>query len=776
MNLNMNRRHPFAKKLIRTGCEWFVCTATLLWMGMIQIPAGEIDFDRDIQPILVRNCIACHGPDQQKGALRLDIKSTAMKGGKHGSIIDFDHPDKSSLLKRIRANDLDIRMPPEGESLTATQQEILRDWITQGANWSDAAPDESILLRHWAYQDVIKPVLPSAKPSWNVQHPIDLFIHQKLEEHGMRMNPPADRRQLIRRMTLDLTGLPPTWEDVKSFEMNRSPSAFDRVIDRLLHSPHYGERWGRHWLDVARFNESQGYERDKHRPNAWHYRDYIIRSFNQNKPYDQFVREQIAGDLLEPTTHDGIIATGFLVAGPWDEVGVNQVNRINRKQVREDELEEMIGTLGQTFLATTIHCARCHSHKYDPIPLKDYYRVKSALDGAHHGDRPIQTPEERSKHRAIRTRLQQQLKELNAQQASAKERKKPALNASIKALEQQLKDLDRDVPKTYAANPREPDVTQVLARGDVMQPLEPVSAGGLSMLRQLDVDFELPTDAKESQRRLALAQWVSHPANPLLARVMVNRIWHYHFGRGLVSTPNDFGQLGTYPSHPELLDWLASEFMQAGWDIKHMHRLIMSSATYQQSSAPNKTHLEKDYDNRWLWRFTPRRVEGEVARDAMLMASNEINFDMEGPGYKSYTLKVNNSHFYTWKDHLGATFNRRSVYRTHVQSANDPLMDSLDCPRPSDLMPHRSITTTPLQALTLMNNSVVLRQATKMAQDLEQQWPQNTQLAIQSAFHRTLQRHPTTEELQGHLNLASKHGLSQVCWVLLNSSEFLYMP
>lgn len=750
-----------------------VCMGYVLSLASVR--TESIDFDQHIQPFLVRRCIACHGPDQQKGGLRLDLKSTTMKGGKNGPVINVKQPDQSAILQRINSQDPDLRMPPEGAPPSLDERLALRRWIQQGAAWPADASNESILYRHWAYQNVISPTPPPPGENWRVQNPVDLFIQHRLEKQGLHLNPPAEQRQLIRRMTLDLTGLPASWETIQSFEKTTSPSAIDQVIDRLLQSPHYGERWGRHWLDVARFNESQGYERDKHRPNAWRYRDYVIRSFNQNKPYDQFVREQIAGDLLEPVTQDGIIATGFLVAGPWDEVGVNQINRISRKQVREDELEEMIGTLGQTFLATTIHCARCHSHKYDPIPLKDYYRIKAALDGAHHGDRPIPTTEERANYARARRTIESELKAIEAKRTAEKKEKDATLNAAIKALEQELKELDRQLPKSYAANPREPDVTQVLARGDVQQALEPVSAGGLSMLRQLDYDFGLQPNAKESSRRRALADWVTDPANPLLARVMANRIWHYHFGRGLVTTPNDFGQLGARPSHPELLDWLATEFIRSGWDVKHMHRLIMSSATYQQSSAPDEKGLKKDADNQWLWRFSPRRVEGEVARDAMLMASGEINYDMEGPGYKSYTLKVNNSHFYTWKDHQGATYNRRSVYRTHVQSANDPLMDSLDCPRPSDLMPNRSITTTPLQALTLMNNSVVLRQAAKMAQDLEQQWPNNTQQAIQSAFQRTMQRNPTAEELHEHQTLAAEHGLSQVCWVLLNSSEFLYM-
>lgn len=734
-----------------------------------------VDFDKRIQPVLVRRCLACHGPDQQKGGLRLDLKSTFMKGGKNGPIIDTDHPDQSPMLQRIQSQDPNVRMPPEGTSLSEEERWFLQTWVGQGASWPSDADNESILYRHWAYQDVATPTPPAGRENGRVNNPIDLFIQHRLEQQGLLLNPPADKRTLIRRMALDLTGLPPTWETVQAFEKNSSPSAMDQTIDRLLHSPHYGERWGRHWLDVARFNESQGYERDKHRPNAWRYRDYVIRSFNQNKPYDQFVKEQIAGDLLEPLTPDGIIATGFLVAGPWDEVGVNQVNRISRKQVREDELEEMIGTLGQTFLATTIHCARCHSHKFDPIPLKDYYRIKAALEGAHHGDRPILTTEERWEYDTARAKLESEWNALKTKRTSEKKEKDATLSASIKTLEQKLKDLDNQLPKTYAANPREPELTHVLARGDVQQALEPVSAGGLSMLRQLDDDFGLGPEAKESSRRRALAEWVTDPANPLLARVMVNRIWHYHFGRGLVTTPNDFGQLGARPSHPELLDWLATEFIRSGWDIKHMHRLIMSSATYQQSSAPDASSLEQDAENRWLWRFSPRRVEGEIARDAMLLASGEINFDMEGPGYKPYTLKVNNSHFYTWADHLGATYNRRSVYRTHVQSANDPLMDSMDCPRPSDLMPHRSITTTPLQALTLMNNSVVLRQASNMAQDLEKRWPKNPPMAIQTAFQRTLQRNPTDKELSEHQTLAAEHGLPQVCWVLLNSSEFLYM-
>jgi hypothetical protein len=590
-------------------------------------------------------------------------------------------------------------------------------------------------LNHWAYLPLIRPSVPAvSNPEW-VRNPIDAFILARLESENLAPAPLADRLTLLRRLTFGLHGLPPAVEQLDEFLDDSSPQATTRLIDQLLASPHYGERWARHWLDLVRFCESQGFERDKIRDHSWRYRDYVIDSFNSDKSYFQFVREQIAGDLLEPVTPEGIIATGFLVAGPWDEVGHNQAGAVMKARVREDELENTIASISQTFLGLTLNCARCHDHVYDPISLHDYYRFKSALDGVHHGDRPI----------------------LPANQFSASSNNNPP------------------GPLAYAANPRQPQPTPLLPRGDVEQPGEIVSPSGLPLLSHLDPEFGLAPDAPESQRRLKLAEWVTHPRNPLLARVLVNRLWQYHFGRGLVATPNDFGLNGAPPSHPELLDWLAAEFIAQGGTLKPLHKLILLSHTYQQSSRFHPTAAAHDSENQLLSRFTPRRLESEAVRDAMLAISGQINLAQGGPGYRQFDVYVNNSWFYTWADHHGPEFNRRTVYRLNVQSARDPLLDPLDCPDIATQTPVRNVTTTPLQALALMNNSFVLRQADHFAQRLRNQAPADLPGQIQFAWRLALGRSPTPGESTAAAALAREHGLESVCWALFNSSEFLYV-
>ncbi len=888
----------------------------------------------------------------------------------------------------------------------------------QGWAHDPEAPSKRAGLDWWSLQKLARPAAPAVQDRDWLRNPIDAFILRRLEAANLRPAPLADRATLLRRVTFDLLGLPPSPAEIDAFVNDQAPDAYERLVDRLLASPHYGERWGRHWLDLARFCESQGFERDKIRDNAWRYRDYVIRSFNDDRPYPRFVTEQIAGDVLEPATPDGIIATGFLVAGPWDEVGATQQSALMRLRVREEELEDMLAAVSQTFLGLTVNCARCHDHKFDPIAQRDYYRLKAVFDGATPGDRPLLVPGQLRERDAELARAQQRIGELTKQwtalEQQARERvlakqgksipegvptpmarwnfEKDArdqvgeLHGTLKGkaeivagrlrldgkgsyletapLQRDLaeKTLEawvalpdrsqhgggvisvetrdggtfdaivfgerepkkwiagsdgfhrtRDVPGaeetagpedlihvaivykadgsialfrngarlaepykpngknsalqtykageshvligmrhagggnaflagevaearlydralsdrevadscraggprvtpeeitralsdeergqrdkwhselqalrggvasartsavTYAINVKQPEPTFVLLRGDVEKKGEAVTPGGLSVFGTLSAELGLAADAPEGQRRLKLAGWLTSPANPLPSRVLVNRLWQHHFGRGLVASPNDFGFNGERPSHPELLDWLAAEFIASGWSIKAMQRLIVLSAVYRQSAQFQPQAAEIDADDRLLWRFAPQRLEGEAVRDAMLAVSGQLNPRLHGPSFRPFTIKVFNSSFYDLADFPGPEFARRTVYRINVNSARDPLLESLDCPDPSTKSPRRSLTTTPLQALGLMNNSFVQRQAKLFAQRLQQEAGDSREDQIRLSFRIALGREPAQVEADRSVALAKQHGLEQLCWVLLNASEFMYV-
>lgn len=645
----------------------------------------------------------------------------------------------------------------------------------------------------WSLSPVKAPEVPAGT------HPIDHFVALQQREKGLRVAKPADERTLIRRLFLDLTGLPPTPDDVDAFvreSQTDAKAAYLRLVDRLLASPHYGERQARHWLDVVRFSESDGFEEDEQRNEAWTYRDYVVRAFNEDLPYDQFVREQIAGDVLKPVTGQSIAATGMLVAGPWDAVQRVTPSKIGRLQSREEQLEEIVATVSQTFLAMTVNCARCHDHKFDPIPQVDYYRVKSVFEGVDHSLKPKQHGTRRmlgeeeevawnNVTEALREKIAEadkQVRELEKQLKDAKDNddlKKQIsgrLDEARKSLAAFKSELETLFPVTLAfvGEREQPQPTVLFERGDVHHPKQAVTPGGLSAIEKSD--FGLPENAPEAERRIRFAQWLAQPNHPLTARVMVNRVWQWHFGKGLVETSSDFGINGAEPSHPELLDWLAAELVRNGWRIKPLQRLILSSATYRQSSLVEPATAEKatliDADNRLLWKFPSRNLEGEVVRDALLASSSALNRAVGGPSFKPFTTTRLNTFFYHLFDKDEPAFNRRSIYRMHIITGRSPLLDALDCPSPSVTTPTRRPTVTPLQALALMNDGFVVRQADKLAERLATSGKPLPE-QVSDAFVVALSRSPTVDELAASVKVAETHGLQTVCWSLFNSSEFL---
>jgi mono/diheme cytochrome c family protein len=1208
-------------------------------------PAAErpVEFTRDIQPIFAESCYGCHGPEKQKGGLRLDVKAEALRGGdNHAPAIKPGKSAESPLIHFVAGLVPDVVMPQKGDRLTAEQIGLLRAWIDQGASWPDAAstPHATRHRPHWSLKPVIRPPLPPiSNLKSQISNPIDAFILAKLADKNLTQSPPADRRTLIRRLYVDLIGLPPTPEEVEQFVNDRRRDAYDQLVERLLNSPHYGERWARHWLDVVRYAETHGFEMNQPRPNAWPYRDYVIRAFNEDKPYDRFILEQLAGDVLGVDE-----ATGFLVAGPWDQVKSPDV--VLTANQRADELHDIINTTGTTFLGLTLGCARCHEHKFDPIPQREYYGFKAIFEGVQHGERALKPADFDERTKRVET-LKRQLQPIEARlddfeplaypartrlldddtpggsdvnapsvtqlvprlglephkpgsargQASdpgdalrlpnlglnysywskvanqdvftwnaklagryrvwlswgcgwrthaedarylldldgnletrddqreiarVDQRKfadgtgdmpgeplwsafydagvhdlrpeskvvlrggateafvtadlllfqealpttrtastpsvrspvsrgknverftpveakflrftitettdaepcmdelevfaaaesangagQPAASArnvalaatgtkatasgtypnselhrlehlndgrygnerswisdtpgkgwvqlefpqperiervvwsrdrspeprysdrvatkyqvevsldgqqwqvvasaadrlgrdnrakvtavktvgglgaqaaaEVAALLQQRQRLEAEikalsaVSRVYAGDFKPPEPTHRFHRGDPMQKREPVEPGALGVI---PVRFELqsrvgfqpaqPPDetrslvagegagwkpallSEDQQRRLALARWIADPTNPLTARVMVNRIWQYHFGEGLVSTPSDFGANGARPTHPELLDWLAAEFMDHGWSVKHLHRLIVTSATYRQSaevkslnrymvesgkrasrnadsrfngstvqrfnassthearsrgreSAPPSrdqvapTHVGGyprgfvasmrgaeaaaaphtiDANNRLLWRFPARRLEAEALRDAILAVSGNLDRRMGGPGWSPFEPNENYVRVYNPKQQFGPADWRRMVYATAVRQRPDGVFGVFDCPDGGQIAPKRNRSTTPLQALNLLNSGFIVQQARIFAERLEREAGADSAAQVHRAFALAFQREPEPAESSAALDLVRRDGLPALCRALFNANEFVFL-
>ncbi|HVC92802.1 MAG TPA: PSD1 and planctomycete cytochrome C domain-containing protein [Pirellulales bacterium] len=733
--------------------------------------------------LLARNCLECHNPSDHKGGLDLTRREQALAGGESGPSLKPGDPADSLLVERVTAGE----MPPKGRrKLSDAQRDLLRDWVKAGAKWA-ADPIDPFLYTSdrragynwWSLQplsDVEPP--PVADASWPV-NPIDQFILHRLEQAGLRPSPQADRRALIRRLSFDLVGLPPTPEEVGAFVDDPDPRAYDRLVDRLLDSPHYGERWARRWLDIVRYGESQGFERNKLRPNAWKYRDFVVEAFNADLPYDDFVRWQIAGDVLRPDDPLAVIASGFLVMGPYDLTAYNNGTPDMRAFAREEELEGLVATVCQTFLGLTVNCSRCHDHKFDPITQKEFYQLSAALGGTFQGgEREGLTEAGRLAAETRIAALQTEMGQLAERERTADSQQKSAF-ASQRSRKESVVRLLKGGP-AHVTLPKQPQAWHVLARGDFRQPAEVVQPRGIACVPGVSPDWGLADNAPETDRRKALAEWITGSGNPLLPRVIVNRLWGDHFGEGLVRTPSDFGFQGGLPSHPELLDWLAGQLVHPldgrPWSLKRVQRLIVKSAAYRQSSCPDPAGMQADADNRLIWRQTLKRLDAETFRDAVLAIAGELDLRLGGPGYRDFKVSsAGDNETYTVFDAVGPDFNRRSLYRTCVRSGTSPLLDVLDCPDPSVATPRRSATNTPLQALTLLNDVFVEHSAGKFAERLAREAPDNRSFQVRRAFAMALARAPTDEEAAFGERFVVEHDLSQFCVVLFNTNEFMFV-
>ena len=567
----------------------------------------------------------------------------------------------------------------------------------------------------WAFEPLREVAVPVGEG-----HTIDGFVRQRLAKASLAQNGTATPGALVRRLHFNLIGLPPEPEVIRSFEQNPTGEAYLKLVDELLASPLYGERWARHWLDVARYGESNGFEYNEPRRNAWPYRDWVIDAFNADMPYDEFARMQLVGDVLRPGA-EGAAAVGFLVAGMHNTV--LPANVVLKQQARADELGEMMGVVGQSFLGLTIQCARCHDHKVDPISTEEYYSFAAAFTGVRHGERNIK-------------------------------------GANHK--------------KIFTARAGKPAVMRVHLRGNAGTLGDEVPPGAVSAVRGLRSDLKLTSATPDAERRRAMADWITHRDNPLFNRVIVNRVWHWHFGRGLVSTPNDFGATGTPPSHPELLDWLAGWYRDNGYQLKALHRLIVTSETYRQSARANTAALQVDRENRLLWRFSPRRVEGEVLRDSLLFVSEALNTRQGGPGFEDVKeIYFNAGRYYHPIVREGPEFDRRTVYRFSPRGGRDSLLDGFDCPDPSTTTPARAVTTTPLQALSLRNSPFVWRLAKRLAKRVEREAGKNTTAQVERVWLLCLGRSPDANEARAAVKLVREHGLPALGRVLFNSGEFV---
>ncbi|MCH2182703.1 MAG: PSD1 and planctomycete cytochrome C domain-containing protein [Mariniblastus sp.] len=908
------------------------CGLSIAWM-MLAVPGAKaqerVDFERDIQPILEEHCWHCHGADEQESGLRLDLRQSMLAGGDYGQpAIVPGKPGKSYLLEVVNHLDEEMAMPPDGEKLPPEMIERLQRWIEQGAPWPGQM--EKVTREkstHWAFQPIERPTVPQVASL----SPIDAFLQRRLQREGLGFSEEAIPANLIRRASIVLTGLPPTSGQIQAFERDyrQDPTtAYEELVERLLASPHFGERWAQHWLDVIRWAETNGSESNLYRKNAWIYRDYVIRSFNEDKPYDQFLREQLAGDRLGVGE-----ATGYLVAGPHVPVATVGQEPVARRQARADRMDEILQTVGASALGLSIGCARCHNHKFDPISIRDYYAMSDVFQDIEFGSRlPELSPQHPRKMRGnvLRDELAEQravlrttgpwqedwngYRELHFPKTKTgavrisfqwkgarvdeleilgprQWQKNLALARdgtqakSVKAYEQprgelwkindgqygteawavkwpqdgkekpwveftfsepqvvnriryssnrqdamqtdylegmgrfnvsplvvetldaegnwkkvfvpgRLPQLDKQHPErepalatiqatieklseegpqpSFVGKRIEPAKSYVLQRGSPEDPRDEVHAAGLE---ELEGGLGLPIDASGPAKRQAFARWLTGGQHPLTARVAANRLWYHVFGSGIVATTADFGLAGSRPSHPELLDWLASELRQPKdpdvqpWSVKHLLRQMVLSRAFRQDHRPNPEAIAKDADSLWLWRFPPRRLTAEAIRDSILQASGSLDLQIGGKGYRIHNVKKRYAQWKVLDNHGPATW-RRMIYQERMRRVDDQMFTAFDFPDCGQVRPQRPISTTPLQALNLLNSDFVMSQSELIAQRAMQESDQDLPEAVQRCFQLLLGRDAAEDELAGCLELARDHGLTLVCRAILNSNEF----
>jgi mono/diheme cytochrome c family protein len=775
-------------------------------------PKETIDFAHEIQPILARRCFKCHGSGEAEGGLRLNTREGALAELDSGDFAVV--PGKSAMsaiLHRITSTDKDERMPPEGKPLTEKEVATIKGWVEQGANWG----------QHWAFTKVERPEVPATKKGDWVRNPIDAFILSRLEGENLSPSLPADKVALLRRAYYDVIGMPPTPEEVDAFLADTSDNAFEKVVDRLLKSPHYGEKWARHWLDLVRYADTNGYERDNPKDNVWKYRDYIIQALNQDKPYDQFVIDQLAGDELENVTPESITATGFYRLGLWDD------EPVDRLQAYYDGLDDVIVTSTQAFLGMTVGCARCHDHKLDPIPQTDYYKMLAFFHNLRHGNtqRDVANDEARKKFEELTKLNGEQLKSLRDKIAEVEKRifetlsnpeKEDANDAKVRQrlMEQRrAKVLSKDELREYMAligeekrmsrtqmtplskalaaqekGDRGPE-TFVLMRGSAHNKGEKVEPGFPEVISKGKPNLPETGRNGSSLRRLTLAKWIASPDNPLTARVMMNRIWQFHFGRGIVRSSSDFGYQGTAPTHPLLLDWLAAEFVERDWSMKSMHKLIMMSNAYQMSTKPDSNALTADPTNNLFWRFDMRRLTAEEIRDAILSVGGTFNPKMFGPNIfpplPREVLQTASRPGAGWRNSSPEESARRSIYIHAKRSLRHPMMAGFDAPDTDSACAVRVSTTVPTQALSMLNSKFMNDQAAIFASRLRRERPDELPQQVALAIRLVAGRMPANGEVEDDLkfigelqteeDLSPDDALKHYCLVMLNTSELIYL-
>ena len=804
--------------------------------------AGVAFFEKEVRPLLVEHCLKCHGAeDKIKGGLRLATRDDLLKGGDLGPVVNLGKSHESILLRAVGYKDDKLQMPPKGK-LPPEAIATLTKWVEMGLPFSptplvavkaDAAHDTpkspAEAKSFWSFQPVKRPEVPAVKRREWVRNPVDAFILAKLEDKGFQPAPPASKVQLLRRAYYDLTGLPPTPAEVDAFVADESPDAYEKVVEKLLASPHYGEKWGRHWLDLVRYGETNSYERDNAKPNAWRYRDYVIRSFNEDKPYDQFVREQIAGDEMPEAKESAapVVATGYYRLGIWDDEPTDPV------QSRYDALDDVVATTGQVFLGLTIDCARCHDHKIDPIPQKDYYKLLAFFHNINHfrnGGPTDEAPvvDDAAGREAYEQRvaeLAQQRKQIQGLIEETELNFKQLLEGEAgreKVILAELPDLlrkegkrvlgddrfreymklkrrlrDASFPKDVAtalavteAGPAAPE-TFVLIRGSAAAKGAPVEPGFPEVLT--DTVPAIPPaapGAKSSGRRTVLARWLTSPDNPLASRVMANRLWQYHFGRGIVRSPNNFGLQGDAPTHPELLDWLASEFVARGWGMKAMHRLIMTSSAYQMSATGGDPKaLASDPRNDLMWRFDLRRLTAEEFRDSILAVNGTLNAKLYGPSVfppiPKEVLAGQSVPGKGWETSGPEDSARRSVYVHVKRSLRLPILQSFDVAEPDTTCPVRFVTVQPTQALGTLNSEFMNQEADKLAARLKREAGEDVRAQVGLAWRLVTGRGASGAEVARGVELIDalkqKDGaspdvaLKYFCLLALNLNEFVYL-